>query len=160
MLHNSYMESWKEIPGHKGYYASDLGRIKSCINKNHKILKPFRVGEYLGVWLGAGNKRSIHRIVALAWYGESEPDLVVDHIDRNKKNNCKDNLRYVSQSANNINKNLETKKRANSSSAEHHIFQDTKNYYRVKVCQESMSTNTLEEAIFFRDAIIDSYHAI
>lgn len=42
----------------------------------------------------------IHHIVAKLFLGERPDGLVIDHIDRNKLNNCVDNLRYITQDDN------------------------------------------------------------
>ena len=42
----------------------------------------------------------IHHIVAKLFLGERPDGLIIDHIDRNKLNNCVDNLRYITQNDN------------------------------------------------------------
>lgn len=38
----------------------------------------------------------VHRLMALTFFEEPKKDKVVDHIDRDKTNNCIENLRYAS----------------------------------------------------------------
>ena len=48
----------------------------------------------------------VHRLMAFSWLGDSPPFLrrIVDHIDGNSLTNKVDNLRWVTSTANNINK--------------------------------------------------------
>lgn len=73
--------------------VSNLGRIK----KNDKISKGsmtdkgyYKYGDFL-----------VHRLVADAFLGKpKELNMIVNHIDGNKNNNCVDNLEWLSQSEN------------------------------------------------------------
>lgn len=101
------MEIWKDIPGYEGYYqVSDLGRVRSldmnvrCRGnklalRKGKVLKLItnRYG-YLYVNLFNKNKKTVHRLVMLAFIGDSK--LTVNHIDEDKKNNKLNNLEYMS----------------------------------------------------------------
>jgi len=105
-------EYWAEIPDLKGYYyASNLGRIKS-VNRfvstgkgkreiAERILKPIKTNSgYMAVNLTTPKRRQhiVHRLVALAFFGES--DLFVNHIDFDKENNSLSNLELVTQKEN------------------------------------------------------------
>lgn len=50
-----------------------------------------------------GSQR-LHRIIAKLMFGEYSKSLVVDHIDRNKLNNSRSNIRLVSVLQNNLNR--------------------------------------------------------
>lgn len=53
----------------------------------------------------------VHRIVAIAFHGEPEDSqLIVDHIDTNRQNNRKDNLRWVTKLENALNNPITRKK--------------------------------------------------
>lgn len=99
-------EIWKEVKGYEGYYwISNMGRMKS----KFRMLKGgatnfghLRVGLSK---LGCVQKYDIHRLVAETFVSGYEPGKVVDHIDRNPKNNAATNLRWVTQRENCWNKN-------------------------------------------------------
>jgi len=100
-----------DIPGYEGEYgATQEGDIYSF--KRNKFLKPGRHGNgYLHVTLhktdrvsSRGKIISIHRIIALTFIVNPENLPCVDHIDRNKRNNCVSNLRWVTYNQNNTNR--------------------------------------------------------
>jgi hypothetical protein len=118
-LENSLpMEVWENIPNYENsYQVSNMGRIKSLTriieNKKGqiqkykgKILSPRLSNRgYYQIALSENNKTSlfsVHRLVMLSFVGPS--DLLVDHIDRNSKNNKLENLRYVSTQENSFNR--------------------------------------------------------
>lgn len=101
-------EVWIDVPGYEGFYqVSNLGKIKSiavrrCIRGNvmtinrEKIMEGWDNGHgYLAVTLSNNGKRKnfyIHRLVAECFIGKPEELNYVNHIDRNRQNNCADNL--------------------------------------------------------------------
>lgn len=110
-------EEWKDVINYEGLYqVSNLGRIKSLARivqgtfKNYnykcKILKPgINTKGHLYVNLYKDKKpktRTIHQLVAEAFLNHlpCKFELVVDHIDNNKNNNCVTNLQIVTQREN------------------------------------------------------------
>jgi len=108
------MEKWKNIFGFDGrYQISNLGRVKSLARERivgsngaryiskEKILSPVESSGYLVVRLykdGNWKKRRIHRLVAETFLGVS--DLTVNHKNGNKKDNCVENLEWVTHQEN------------------------------------------------------------
>ena len=69
-----------------------------------------------GYWLITGSikgkrfNRTVHSLVAECWLGEKPSGYEIDHIDKNKDNNGFRNLRYVTHSENNLNRNMPWKR--------------------------------------------------
>lgn len=89
----SYFETWKNIPGYEPYQVSDLGRIRNGDN----ILKP-QVGKsrgHLVVYVGGGrkgSKKSLHRLVLMAFAGMPEKGQIACHKNDIKTDNRLENL--------------------------------------------------------------------
>jgi hypothetical protein len=93
------MENWKIIDENNNYEVSTEGNIRN--KKTGKILKPWNAGKgYKMIWLGAGMKRYIHRLVGIAFLENINNCTDIDHIDRNKHNNKLQNLRWVTKQQN------------------------------------------------------------
>lgn len=96
------IEQWRSITGFDGLYeVSSLGRVR---NNEHKILRPYKMGKYLGVSLykGGRQRRYLAHLVAAAFIGPCKLGLQrfstqVNHKDGNKANNALENLEYVTQ---------------------------------------------------------------
>ena len=104
------MENWRSIDEYENYEISDHGNVKNI--KTNKMLKP-RVNSngYYIINLskdGIISTLKIHRLVAQAFLTNHDDKLCVDHIDRDKLNNHKSNLRYATNSENNMNKSRQS----------------------------------------------------
>ena len=119
-------EEWRAVVGYEGIYeVSSSGRVKRVLAARGtavgRLLSPFLSGPvpqlYLHVNLyerpGCYRTCAVHRLVAAAFIGPRPFRLEVDHIDRDSNNNDASNLRYVTSTANGINrdKQLEYAKR-------------------------------------------------
>jgi len=112
------IEIWRDIPEYKGLYqVSSFGRIKSLErivyykNSNSKTVSekflkssPDAYG-YLSCCLSKFRKSKrikVHKMVSISFLNHNPcgMKLVVDHIDGNKNNNSKSNLRIVSNREN------------------------------------------------------------
>lgn len=96
-------EIWKEIIDFPNYKISNLGRV---IVIKTGLYKKFRL--YNGYYyVNLSNKTKnvcniVHRLVAIHFIPNPENKPQVNHKDRNKLNNCIENLEWVSQSENSI----------------------------------------------------------
>jgi hypothetical protein len=107
-------EVWKPIPGHDGYEASSLGRIRSVdrviyhggkripVRRLHgRILKlqTNAHGGHLHVQM-ANKTYRVQRLIMLTFVGECPEGLEVCHNVANVNNNRLDNLRYDTRISN------------------------------------------------------------
>lgn len=92
----------RDIKGFEGRYAvTSCGRIWSYRSK--RFLKPGKDKDgYLFVMLGKGNPRKVHRLVAEAYIPNPDNLKEVNHIDKNRQNNCLQNLEWCNRRQNNI----------------------------------------------------------
>jgi len=109
-------EVWKDVEGYEGLYQiSNLGQVKSLDKQisspNGGILfYPERImaqrkgnSGYFQVILrkdGTRKNCTVHRLVALAFIPKNSENLVVNHKDENKENNCANNLEWITQGEN------------------------------------------------------------
>lgn len=106
------------------------------------------------------NGRVISSIALHRQIIEPHDDLVPDHIDRNKLNNQRSNLRLVTQTENNINRRLQK----NNTTGERCIIlqKSNKNPFQVKVKRLRKTHylgvySTLEAAVMARDKFVNSW---
>lgn len=131
------MEEWKDITGYEDYYqVSDLGKVKSLprTTTKGKILKASVDSSGYYVVNLSKNKNcktfKVHKLVAIAFLNHT-PDgmnVVVDHFDNDKSNNCVDNLRLVSQRKNS------SKDRKGSSKYTGVVWSKGANKWKSRIC--------------------------
>lgn len=110
-------ENWADIPGHPGYQASDLGRIRSVdrigesrrrggvvsVKLRGKIIQAKTLPNgYVRVHLGSKYADYVHRLVLLAFVGDCPPGLECAHDDGIRGNNQLGNLAWKTRSANGL----------------------------------------------------------
>lgn len=97
-------EEWKPVPGFPDYEVSSFGRVLSRHGRQPRVLKPFRMGNYLGVGLcgpgGATRRVTLHVLVAEVFIGPRPEGNDVRHLDGNHRNNTAENLAYGTRSEN------------------------------------------------------------
>lgn len=107
-------EKWRPVPGYEGYYeVSDRGGVRSltrtflkgdgrAYTTRGRVLAPLNVRAYRRVGLsreGSTKQFSVHRLVALAFLGNSTGPLV-RHLDGDPHNNVVTNLAFGTLSDN------------------------------------------------------------
>ena len=145
------MEEWKSIDECENYKISDHGNVKNITT--NKILKPSIDGNgYYKVNLYNNKIRTtskIHRLVAQAFLDNHDDKLCVDQIDRNRLNNHISNLRYATNSENQMNK---SKRSDNTSGIVGVSFRKDRNKWRAQIQKDGKKIHlgyfeTKEEAI-------------
>jgi hypothetical protein len=150
---------WKDIDGFEGRYGiSDLGEVQNVNTK--KILTPTSDKDgYLHIGLRKlGDRKKfwfrIHRLVAIAFCEKPDnwTELEVDHIDRNKKNNVPENLRWVTSQINNNNRK-DTCWKTNTTTGELYITK-YRNGFMVRINRNELKHqswhHTIEDAVIAR----------
>ncbi len=148
---------WANI--NETYQINTLGQVRRIGQEN--CLKPQKMAKgYTGVRVGIDGKKYIHHLMARAFLGPA-PTLthVIDHIDRNRRNNILPNLRWVSMSENQFNRPIVTTARTTSKTGHHHIILRNGIYeVRIKkfgrLYHRSKHGKNLKQAIEMRDTII------
>jgi len=144
------MDEWKDIVG----WPYQINRDGLIIHKKSgRVKKPIidQDGYYrTTLWNKQETKNGIiHRELAIAFIPNPNNYPIVDHIDRDKKNNNLSNLRWASFEMNNS--NIEHV----ANSGERNIYKTKCNTYMVyipnkKICK---TFKTLEEAIEYKNLI-------
>lgn len=103
-----YEVKFKDIEGYIGMYqVTDDGRVFN--KKFDRFLTPGITSGYLSVSLKKnkiGKTHKVHRLVAMAFLENLENKPYVDHIDGNKTNNSVNNLRWATNSENQMNSKM------------------------------------------------------
>ncbi len=95
-------ETWKSVNGFANYEISSCGRARNATTE--RMLKSSDDGRgYLKIQLykeGKPSTMKIHKLVAEAFVDNPEGKKCVDHIDGDRTNNHRENLRAATQSEN------------------------------------------------------------
>lgn len=107
-MENIWTPTMKPIPGFTGYYCDENSTfISTRKKKTGRKLKPSKhhSGYYVLGLSKEGRFKNyvIHRLVALTHLENPNNLPVVDHVDRDKSNNKKSNLRWATYSENTLN---------------------------------------------------------
>jgi hypothetical protein len=103
------LPTWKSVGGFSKYRVCKHGTVQNC--KTQRVLNgTIDKDGYKRFFLRTGDGKprlmSGHRLVTLAFLSNPNNKEQVDHLDRNKTNNCVYNLRWTTHSENQINKGL------------------------------------------------------
>ena len=108
-------EVWKSVVGYEGYYeVSNLGNVRSvdriivdsngfkrrCYGKNIKLRVDHKGYLFVCLHNRRPNYFRVHRVVAMAFIPNLNNKPCINHMDENKRNNCVDNLAWVTRSEN------------------------------------------------------------
>jgi hypothetical protein len=144
------METWRKIEEYDNYSVSDFGNVRN--DKTGRILKPTmnKCGYYLLNLYDKGKIKyfRVHRLVATAFIENPTNKEYVDHIDGNKLNNNRHNLRWATNSENQRNTGLTSK---NTSGVKGIYFQKITNKWYAQITVDRITVslgyfNTMEEA--------------
>jgi hypothetical protein len=134
------------------YAVSDEGLVmhKKSGRITDGCMMPTGYKKHVSYHKNMATERYVHRMIADRFLPNIDlPNLVVDHINRNKADNRACNLRWASKSVNAHNNNIKT------NTGERYIQQ--KYVVHIAVPKFQKSFNTLEEAIAARDKILAEY---
>lgn len=95
----NYPEEWISLAsiGFPSYSVSNYGDVRNDKRKYSVVQTPDLAG-YRRVCLSHANKKKqnfVHKLVAMFFIGQPKKGESVDHIDRNRTNNCVSNLRWL-----------------------------------------------------------------
>ena len=150
-----------QIPGYDDYFINQNGVVLSKKFGKERILKP--VDNSSGYYLvnlfknKKGKTLNVHRLVALTFIPNPNNYPFIDHIDRDKTNNCVDNLRWCNNQMNMVNR---SKPKTNTSGFKHINFHKLAQKYQVRIVRNGEHiTNeffkTIEEAVAHRNAVLE-----
>lgn len=153
-------EIWKDIKGYDGLYkVSNKGNVRSLDRIDSlwrlikgKLLKPWITKNgYVIIKLGRKHKHFlVHRLVANAFIPNPYNKPQVDHINSDRSNNNVSNLRWVTQTENNLNpithrKMCESKKGKNHPMYNKNQSDETKKKKSKAVIQKSINGEIIRE---------------
>ena len=151
-------EMWLDIEGYEGLYSvSNMGRVYSHIT-NKFLKQQLQCFGYFMVHLYKDTIRwgvMTHILVGNAFIGKRENGLSFDHIDRNRQNNCADNIRLATRLEQNINQDVQIRSKTGE-----RCITLTDFSYRIRIIRNneivfnkylSMSKFSLEDAVKIRD---------
>jgi hypothetical protein len=155
------IERWKVIKDYDNYSVSTFGRVRNDQTGNMLKLNKDRAG-YLRIGLYKNDTQVyffVHRLVGITFVDNSKNKQLIDHIDNNTTNNYFKNLRFVTNSENQMNK---TKQSNNTSGITGVYFEKSNNKWRAQIYLNSKRKHlgcfeTIEQAKEARIKAVNKY---
>lgn len=149
--------SWKERPNH--HFSNDADHKWFCTKYGWKIAGTINKRTNYTIVRLDGIDYKAHRLIYKLYHG-IEPDLEVDHTNRNKQDNRIENLRLVTRGENERNKGPTSK---NTSGYKNISFYKKTNKYRVEITKDRKHYHigyfeNIEDAIIARNEALIIYH--
>jgi len=142
-----------EIVGYENYLIYPDGKVYSKVSKRYLLISENRNG-YLYVNLcndEIRKKFTIHRLIAEHYIPNPDNKRCVDHINRDKKDNRIENLRWATNSENGQNKGVA---KNNTSGHKNIIYNKIRDRYKyekqIRGHKHQKFFKTLEEAIAYK----------
>ena len=160
-----------EIPNFPNYIIYPDGRVYNKKFGKKRPLKPSKmVGGYIGLSLSKDGKKYLlkqHRVLAELFIENPDNLPCVDHVDRNRSNNCLSNLRWATLSQNSRNSTIPKNNKSGHMGVRienkgtfisYRAFWTLTNQEGKKNKTASKSFRTLEEAINCRKEMEKKYY--
>jgi len=142
-----------EIVGYENYLIYEDGKVQN--KKTKRYLSTCDNNGYLQVGLyqnGRHKNYKIHRLIAEHYIPNPDNRKEVDHINRNKKDNRIENLRWVTRSENNLNTTVQKDNALGIKNICYDKTYDRYDYKKTIMGQRHRKTfKTLEEAIAYKE---------
>jgi hypothetical protein len=142
------MEEYKIIDGFEKYSVSNLGNVRN--NKSNNLVSQISDKDgYLRLGLydvkNIRSQQRVHRLVAIAFIDNPDNKTLIDHIDRNVKNNNINNLRWATNQENCRNRKLDCRNKLGFKGI---VYRKKKNKYEANINGKYIGLfETIEEAI-------------
>ena len=142
-----------EIVGYENYLIYEDGKVQN--KKTKRYLSTCDNNGYLQVGLyqnGRHKNYKIHRLIAEHYIPNPDNRKEVDHINRNKKDNRIENLRWVTRSENNLNTTVQKDNALGIKNICYDKTYDRYDYKKTIMGQRHRKTfKTIEEAIAYKE---------
>lgn len=98
------MENFEDLKGYEGLYKINKNGVIYSLASNKFIKTTYDKDGYSVINLYNGEKKKnckLHRLLAIQFIPNDDPNKTeIDHIDRNRSNNCLENLRWSNRQLN------------------------------------------------------------
>ena len=141
-----------EIEGYENYLIYRDGKVQN--KKTKRYLKPWNTGYlYVNLWKDGNHKKYlIHRLVAEHYIPNPDNKPCVDHINRDKKDNRVENLRWATHCENSQNLGVYKNNTSGIKNISHCKGKDLYEYKKViRGLKHRKWFKTLQEAIEYKN---------